>query len=111
MTSTRNESVDRAKMLQEWRAWVERIARAAARILPDVEVYAFRGKAGRETSAINVLIVSNNVPGCFLERASLKARIEEAAGLPYNHPFRIHLMGRREAEFYKHNIQGIDKIL
>ena len=90
-----------ARLVREWRFWVEGIARAANNVLGPCVVYVFGSVAeGRATggSDVDVLIVAESLPGDFRVRAETIARIEEVAGLPLYHPFQIHLATRGEAE-------------
>lgn len=93
----------RAEMLKEWRAWAERVARAAKRILPRSEVYVLGSVVrGDYTggSDIDILIVSDGIPEGLLKRAELKSSIEEGANLPPTHQIQIHLTRGSEAKNY-----------
>ncbi len=97
-------SLRRAEMLREWRSWVRRIAMAAEKLLPGpVEVYVIGSTARGDYVAgsdVDVLIVSPGIPDKHAERARIKVLIEEELGLPYYHPFEIHLARPEEAAFY-----------
>ena len=93
----------RAEMLKEWRAWAERVAGAAERILPASEVYVLGSVVrGDYTggSDIDILIISDRIPEGLLKRAELKSLIEEEAHLPTTHQIEIHLTRRSEADNY-----------
>jgi len=96
--------LQRAEMARKWREWVPRLAEAAREVLGgDVEVYVFGSAAeGRPTAAsdVDVLIVVENPPQDFFELERVKEEVETRVGLPRRHPFGIHLVGRREAEFF-----------
>lgn len=49
-------------------------------------------------SDVDILIVSDKLPEDFRSRGSLKAKIEEEAGLPLYHPFEIHLATGKEVK-------------
>ena len=91
------------KLAKEWRFWSKRIAEAAKKILGDCEIYVFgsivEGKAAGG-SDVDVLIVSDKIPGKLGERWKLKAKIEEEAGLPLYHPYEVHLVNKEEARWY-----------
>ncbi|MEM4187136.1 MAG: hypothetical protein QW801_07675 [Candidatus Caldarchaeum sp.] len=83
----------RARLLKSWRETAPAIAKAARELLPDAEVYVFG-------SAVDILIVSEQLPARNIERAWIKVEIEEKAGLPPYHPFELHLTTLDEAEPY-----------
>jgi len=91
------------KLAREWRAWVRRIARAGEEILGECEVYVFGSVAeGRAVggSDVDVLIVSRNASRMNRGMWEVLAKIEVLAGLPYYHPYQIHLVTPDEAEWY-----------
>ncbi|RLI06519.1 hypothetical protein DRO24_04835, partial [Candidatus Bathyarchaeota archaeon] len=51
-------------------------------------------------SDVDILIIVDKLPWGVLGRAETKENIVEKAGLPYYHPFQIHLATREEAESY-----------
>ncbi|MDW8063781.1 MAG: hypothetical protein RMI43_06390, partial [Candidatus Caldarchaeum sp.] len=51
-------------------------------------------------SDVDMLIISDEIPETMLERAALKVELEKKAGLPYYHPFELHLVRPDEAEPY-----------
>ncbi len=101
------------KLLREWMYWAKRIANAARNILGDCEVYVFGSVVeGRATggSDVDILIIADRLPRRILDRCAIKVRIEEEAGLPWYHPFEIHLVDRREASWYMRYIRKKVKI-
>ena len=106
--------LERLKMLREWRRWAEKLAREFKHILGEVEVYAFGSAVeGRMMggSDVDILVVSEKAPERLLERSDLVAAVEERLQLPLYHPFEVHLVNRREAEFYWRHIKKFEKIL
>lgn len=102
-------SLYRLKMVKEWRVWVERIARVAKELIPDVEVYVIGSIVRGDYvggSDVDVLIVSRSIPEKPFERARIKVLIEERLNLPYYHPFELHLLRPREAELYLKKARG-----
>ncbi|MEM2238441.1 MAG: nucleotidyltransferase domain-containing protein [Candidatus Caldarchaeum sp.] len=80
--------------LDEWRKYVREIARAVSKVLPDAKVYVFGSVVKGEAvggSDVDILAVSQHTPASNLERAKVKLRIEEEAGLPLYHPFEIYI--------------------
>ncbi len=103
MTVFMEAALHRVKMLQEWRTWVQRIARAAKELLPDAQVYVIGSTIRGDHvggSDVDILIISEEIPGKAIERAEIKAIIEEKLNLPSYHPFEIHLLTPQEAEPY-----------
>lgn len=101
MLSLLKARLELGKLARDWRFWCEGIAKAAKEVLGSCEVYVFGSVVGgRVTGAsdVDVLIVGNQLPGDCRGRGRLKAKIEEAAGLPLYHPFEIHLATKKEAE-------------
>ena len=93
----------RAEMVRSWRRWSERIAEAVGEVAPEAEVYVFGSVVRGEAvggSDVDILIIVDKLPRGVLERAETKESIVERAGLPYYHPFQIHLVTREEAESY-----------
>lgn len=89
------------KLTRNWRFWSRRIADAAKEAVGSCKVQVFGSVAGgRITGAsdVDVLIVCNQLPKDCKGRGDIKAKIEEAAGLPLYHPFEIHLVTEEEAE-------------
>lgn len=95
--------VERARMLKEWMKYVEVIAKAFREVLPDARIYVFGSVvSGRVvgSSDVDVLVVTGQLPMSHLERAKIKALVEEKCGLPHYHPFEIHLTTEEEAKPY-----------
>ena len=93
----------RAEILKNWRSWMERIAKAIKELLPDAEVYVIGSVARGDyiaASDVDVLIVSAHTPEDLRSRSRIKAMIEEELGLPYYHPFELHLLKPDEAQQY-----------
>jgi len=93
----------RAEMVKSWRRWTERIAEAVEEVVPEAEVYVFGSVVRGEAiggSDVDILIIVDELPRGVLERAKTRESIVEKAGLPYYHPFQIHLVTREEAESY-----------
>jgi len=88
------------EMVREWRSYAKRVAEAARALVGLCEVYVFGSVArGLATGAsdVDILVVCSQLPKGCRGRGELKARIEEAAGLPLYHPFEIHLATDDEA--------------
>lgn len=93
----------RAAMVEEWRNWTPKIAKAVESLLADSRVYVFGSVVrGDHTggSDVDILIVSNSVPERLREKARIRARIEDEARLPALHPFEIHIATPEEAKTY-----------
>jgi len=89
------------EMLRNWKEYGHKIAEAASKVLGECEVFAFGSVVeGRATggSDVDIIVVSRHLPRG--ERGRLKALMEEMAGLPPFHPFEIHLVTPKEAEWY-----------
>lgn len=103
MSSLIESAIKRSQMLKEWREWTRRIADAAKKVIPDVETYVVGSVVRGDSvggSDVDVLLVSKHVPEKLVDRAKLKVIIEEKLGLPFYHPFEIHLLRPEEAEYY-----------
>jgi hypothetical protein len=89
------------EMARNWRLWGKKISKAAREILVQCRVYVFgsvsRGLA-TGASDVDILIFCDNLPKDGKSRGEIKAKIEEAAGLPLYHPFEIHLATKAETE-------------
>jgi len=106
-------SVRRARMLGKWRRWVREIARVAKELLPGAEVYVVGSVARGDYVAgsdVDVLLVSPAVSRRAVERGRIKALIEERLGLPYYHPFEIHVLTPEEAEPYLRRARRVIKV-
>jgi len=93
----------RAEMVEEWRSWTSRVAKAAEDVLADAEVYVFGSVVrGDYTggSDVDILVVSNRVPEGLGGRAKIRSKIEDKAKLPTSHPFEIHIATPEEAKIY-----------
>lgn len=105
--------LEMVKLAKEWRFWSRRIAEAAKRVLGDCEVYVFGSIVEEKAtggSDVDILIVSDKIPDKLGERWKLKAKIEEEARLPLYHPYEIHLVNRKEAEWYYKHIRRKVKV-
>ena len=105
---------ERRKIIENWRFYVEKIAKACRELLKDCEVFVFGSVIeGKWTggSDVDVLLIGDGVPLSNRERAEIKAKIEEAAGLPLVHPFEIHLIDRSEVSWYKRHIKKAVRIM
>jgi len=104
---------EKRKMVEKWREYVSKIAKASKEILGECEVYVFGSVAENKWtggSDVDVLIISNNTPLTSKERAEIIAEIEEKTNLPPAHPFEIHLVTRKEAEWYWKHVRKVVKI-
>ncbi|MEM2214671.1 MAG: nucleotidyltransferase domain-containing protein [Candidatus Nezhaarchaeales archaeon] len=103
MSSLMDSAIKRSQMLKEWREWTRRIAYVAKKIIPDVETYVIGSVIRGDSvsgSDVDVLLVSKHVPEKLVDRAKLKAIIEEELNLPFYHPFEIHMLKPEEAGYY-----------
>ncbi len=103
----------RAEIVRKWREYTAKVAEAARKVLPDSRVYVFGSVVKGEAtggSDIDVLIVSKSMPKSNLERAGIKLRIEELAGLPPYHPFELHLADEKEAEWYFRRVKELEEV-
>lgn len=102
--------VKMVEMIRNWIAYAESVVRAAEEVLGDCEVYAF-GSVVEDSwtggSDVDILIICKNLPK---DRGSLKALMEERAGLPLAHPFEIHLVTEEEAEWYWRHVKRCIKL-
>ncbi len=95
--------LERRRMITSWRKWARRIADEVKDILQDAEVYVIGSVVrGDYTggSDVDILIISPQASQRARERAKLKVIIEERLGLPYYHPFELHILRPEEAEVY-----------
>ena len=101
------------KLIENWREYSKKIAKASKELLGECEVYVF-GSVIEGTwtggSDVDILIISDKVPQSNKARGELKAKIEEKAGLPLFHPFEIHLVNTDEAEHYWRHMKKYVKI-
>lgn len=101
MLSLLEARLELRKLASDWHFWLGRISDAAKEVAGSCEVHVFGSVVkGRVTGAsdVDVLIVCDQLPKNCKGRGNIKAKIEEAAGLPLYHPFEIHLVTREEAE-------------
>ncbi len=102
-------SWERARLVWEWRRWVESIASAVKEVLGSgSKVYVFGSAVRGELTAasdIDILVVSEQAPRSLKERGHVKSLIFEKAGLPLIHPFEIHIVDEEEAEVYFKHIR------
>lgn len=99
----------RARMIREWRRWVEEISRVVVDIAPDARIYVVGSVARGDHTAssdVDILVVSQSIPERVAERARIKAHVEEKLELPYYHPFEIHLLRPEEAEHFLRRAGG-----
>jgi predicted nucleotidyltransferase len=102
---------ERAKIFRNWEDWVDKISRAAEKILGEnlSGIYLFGSLVKAEASAtsdIDLLLVVKNLSNSLIGRSKTKMRILEEAGVPFIHPFEIHLVSEDEARVYFRHIQG-----
>lgn len=102
-------AIKRNELLRDWKIWVYKIASIAGELIPGVEVYVVGSIARGDNvggSDVDILVVSEHVPEKPAGRSRLKALVEERLGLPYYHPFEIHLLKPDEAEYYIERSRG-----
>ncbi|GBC69066.1 hypothetical protein HRbin01_00757 [archaeon HR01] len=93
----------RAEIVRSWREHVYGVAKAVKELLPDAEIYVFGSAVAGDliaSSDIDILVVSEKIPGGLFEIGRVKVEIEKKAGLPYYHPFEFHLVKPGESEEY-----------
>jgi len=91
------------KMILKYEKYVKDIAISAKMILKDADIYLFGSVINNNTVAgsdIDILIISG-VPKNHIIRANICAKIEELAGLPFSHPFHIHLIDYEQFKIWK----------
>jgi hypothetical protein len=102
-------SKERKKYFQNYKYYAKLIKNALD--LPDVEVLVFGSVldgAYTMASDIDILVISDGIPRGLNERAKILTKINEALG--YLHPFELHLVTKRESEWYKKIIGDYEKI-
>lgn len=102
-------SIERVKMLREWRMWVHRIAEVVKEIIPDAEVYVVGSVVRGDSvggSDVDILVVSPQIPRKPVDIAKLKTIIEDKLNLPYYHPFEIHMLKPEEARYLMEKSKG-----
>ena len=99
----------RAQMVKEWKVYADKIAEAVRRVLPDAQVFVFGSVVRGDyiaSSDVDILVISSKIPEGLFERGRIKAEIEKEAGLPYYHPFELHMVRPEEAEPYLRRIRN-----
>lgn len=102
-------SKERRKYFQNYKRYAKLIKGAVN--LEDVEVIVFGSILKDEytmASDIDVLIISDNIPKGLNERAKMLCKINDVLG--YLHPFELHLVTKKESEWYKRLIGGYVKV-
>ena len=100
LTSVTEISKQRKKYFQNYGHYAKLIKDAVN--LEDVEVGVFGSVLEDEhtmASDIDVLIISDDVPKGLDDRAKILSRINKMLG--YFHPFELHLVTKKESEWYK----------
>lgn len=98
-------SQERKKYFQNYKHYAKLIKDAVN--LEDVEVVVFGSVIEDEytmASDIDVLVISDNVPEGLDERAKVLSKINNMLG--YLHPFELHLVTKKESEWYKRLIKN-----
>lgn len=99
----------RRKYFQNYRHYASLIKDAVN--LADVEIVVFGSvveDAYTMASDIDVLIISDNVPMRLSERAKILSKINKVLG--YLHPFELHLVTKKESEWYKRIVKDYVKV-
>lgn len=102
-------SKERRKYFQNYMHYAKLIKRAVN--LEDVEVIVFGSILKGEytmASDIDILIISDSIPQGLDERAKILCKISDVLG--YLHPFELHLVTKKEAEWYKRLIGSYVKV-
>ena len=102
-------SRERKRYFQNYRHYARLIKDAVN--LTDVEVVVFGSVVEGEytmASDIDILVISDDVPQRLDERAKILSRINKALG--YLHPFELHLVTKKESEWYKRLIKNYVKV-
>lgn len=102
-------SEERRKYFQNWKHYATLIKDAVN--LENVEVVVFGSVLEEEhtmASDIDVLIISDDVPKGLDERARILCEISKMLG--YLHPFELHLVTRKESEWYKRLVKKYVKV-
>lgn len=109
MCSFTKSAVKRSQMLKEWRGWACKIAAIAKEVIPGAEAYVVGSTVRGDSvggSDGDVLIASEHIPEKLMERAKLKALIEEKLSLPHYHPFEMRMLRPEETERYVRGSEG-----
>jgi predicted nucleotidyltransferase len=102
-------SKERKKYFQNYKYYARLIKDAVN--FTDVEVVVFGSVPEGEytmASDIDVLIISDDVPVGLNERAKILSKINKMLG--YFHPFELHLVTKKEAEWYKGTVKRHAKV-
>ncbi|MCX8189356.1 MAG: nucleotidyltransferase domain-containing protein [Nitrososphaeria archaeon] len=102
--------LERAKMVREWKTYMNDIVKAVKSILPDSKIYVFGSVVKGEAVAgsdIDILIFSKNVPKTNIDRAKIKLEIEKLSKLPQYHPFELHLANEEDMKWYTSRVKEI----
>lgn len=102
-------SNERRKYFQNYKRYAKLIKGAVN--LEDVEVIVFGSILKDEytmASDIDILIISDNIPKGLNERAKILCKINDVLG--YLHPFELHLVTKKESEWYKRIIGSYMKV-
>ncbi|MBC7091896.1 MAG: nucleotidyltransferase domain-containing protein [Nitrososphaeria archaeon] len=100
-------------MIREWRKYIPKLVKAIKETVPDAKIYVFGSAVKGEAvggSDIDILIVSKSVPENNIKRAEIKVEIEKLAGLPYYHPFELHLANENEQKWYFDRIKELESV-
>jgi predicted nucleotidyltransferase len=100
---------ERAKILKNWKGWVNKIVDASKEVLSSdlVGIYIFGSAVTGKlvaSSDVDLLIVVKNLSKSAFVRSEIKEKIERKANLPFVHPFEIHLVSEDEAKIYFRHI-------
>ncbi|AEC52250.1 hypothetical protein PNA2_1335 [Pyrococcus sp. NA2] len=90
-------------MIKNYHLYLPAIKKACNSIFGSCEVYVFGSVlTGKFTagSDVDLLIKVPRAPKSPRERAELKAKIEELAGLPDYHPFEFHIVDEEGFKWY-----------
>ncbi|WP_457753227.1 nucleotidyltransferase domain-containing protein [Thermococcus sp.] len=93
----------RYDMIKNYEHYLPLIKKACEKVLGKCEVYVFGSVVeGKFTagSDVDILIKAKKIPKNVKERASIIVEIEEKAGLPYDHPFELHLVDEDGFKWY-----------
>ena len=89
------------RLKHEYRRVFEKIRKLAKQI--GCEAYLYGSTVtGKSISAsdIDILVVCEKLPSSMMERAKIKAWLEEKANLPPIHPYHIELVTKEYAKYY-----------
>jgi len=109
LTSVVKISKERKKYFQNYKYFATLIKNTVN--LKDVEVIIFGSVIeGKHTMAsdIDILIISDDIPNRLDERVKILSKINKMLG--YFHPFELHLVTKKESEWYKRLIKNYVKV-